>query len=101
MSYGLAETRGFVRHGCAVALCHYILFLRELHLADVDHVVCPVYLHVYLRPVFGTLKRWANAPGVNIGDHAPDAKSHLYLWNMQEAYALESHPDPGIVQCGR
>ena len=72
---------------------------RELHLADVDHMVGPFDQHVNLGPHrIGIVRNMM--PAIDLRQHPRNTKRGLDLRDMPEADTLERQPTPGVYTRG-
>ena len=71
-----------------IVFSHCIFVMREFHLTDIHHVVCPVYEHVYLC-TFPSVGTRSHSPCKYVGHNSADAKCHFDLANMLETQTLK------------
>ena len=73
---------------------------RELHLADIYHVVPPVKKHVDLDWLLAWLAAF-RAPGVHIGQNARYPQRGADLRDVPQAETFERQPPPGVHGAAR
>ena len=92
---GLEANAGFDCEILDICFCYQIFTAIVFHLAKVYDIVSSGDKHIYLDSRM--FIRLLSPPGAHIGHHTGNTESVLDLWNMLEAYLLESKPGPGIV----